>query len=206
MPKITESFRRIWSVLAVGPTYLAISATVPSTILWCPLRPLPLGGDALDLMVPLLKRHFGLPRSGITIKVLILGYPSSAQLLACWGGNQHLCQPEGDLQTTRQVYLVPTPPSLEGNFPVIHLGHAASHKGPLNHPGVTPWRCSPLPPCFLHMESPKNIPELIKVKFPNILGQVQLGLIIGVGLTRGRSGLHLFPLGWHWSTRGVFRE
>ena len=29
MPKIAETFHRIWSMLAMGPTYLAISAAAP---------------------------------------------------------------------------------------------------------------------------------------------------------------------------------
>ena len=103
--------------------------------------------DTLDLMVPLLERHFGPPRSGITTKgVNSGGYLSSAGPWACWGSGQCLCQPKGAGRLLcRLTWSPPSPPR--------PTSAVLPPPGTLSHPRATPMGHSPLTPCYLHMES-----------------------------------------------------
>ena len=128
--------------------------------------------DPLDLVIPLLERHFSLNRRGITTK----GVNSRGTHLH--SRHKHaeevvdICVgPRGDLQTAGQAYLVP----ILSPWKVTSLLSTLAVLPPPGTPEplwVTPEEVQPLPPCYLHVENPEHLPELIKAKFPNIPGQV----------------------------------
>ena len=132
-------------------------------------------------MVPLLERHFSLPMSDITTK----------------GVNSEGNHPQPSYKHAEEVADIcislretcrllqgspgPHPLPLGRSLPCHPFWPCCYLQGPSGHTWVTPGEVHPLPSHYLYMESPEYLPELIKVKSPNIPGQVQLRLIIGWG-------------------------
>ena len=105
--------------------------------------------DALDLVVPLLDRHLGLCRRGLTTKGVNSGVPISAQPQPCWGGSWHLHHLKGAFRSLHEPAVSPSPPSSECHFPVVHAGFTTVPRYPQIALGQPMWACHPIPSSHL---------------------------------------------------------
>ena len=115
--------------------------------------------DMLDLVVPLLKRHLSLPRSGITTKDVNSGgvYPQPGCEHAEKVADIHI-GPRGTYGLLHRLAMSPSTPHSEAHFPIIHFGFTATPWDPQTALGWPVWGCCLLPPSYLHLESLQHLP------------------------------------------------
>ena len=160
-------------MLVVGPMYLAISAAGPFRNR---INALPghchqvVVLDTLHLMVPLLKRHLSLPRSGITTKGVHSGnsmpQPSHRHseevaniCISLWRTGGSLCRLDS----------LPSPP-LQGLLPHGPCWFHHCPRDPCVGLGQAMWGCCPIPPSCLKLNGLQHLPQLVIIKSLDIPG------------------------------------